>query len=238
MKFRIILLWLIIILCSFGLGFFIFNFFVIPKLIGGGKNISVPNLVGKRLIDAQKIVIDQGFQLGDTRAVYDTIYPTGFVVSQKPLAGSIVKTGKKINFIVSKGEQIAVVPSLEQMTLDQGLRILNSIGFNPTVESLRSTIPYGKIIGSEPPVGSQLSTRRRLKLYISTGNYGIFFMPMVIGLPIAAAIDTINNNGLILGEIKTIPSDEPTGLVIIQYPEDGMKVKTGDTVRLIVSGKK
>jgi serine/threonine-protein kinase len=208
-----------------------------PKLIGTGKDINVPNLVGKSLVDAQKIILDQGFQLEDTRDVYDTIYPNGFVVGQKPLAGSVVKTGKKISLLVSKGEQIAVVPSVEQMTLDQGLRILTSLGFNPLVESLRSAMPFGRIIGIEPPAGSELSTRSRLKLYVSNGNTGIFLMPVVVGLPTNVAIDSINYNGLVVGEIQTLPSEEQKGFVIIQYPEDGMKVRTGDTVRLIVSGR-
>jgi len=239
MRIKTIIIWIVVIGCSFGLGFFIFNFFIMPKMIGTGKDINVPNLIGKRLVDAQKIILDQGFQLEDTRDVYDTIFPSGYVVGQKPLAGSIVKTGKKINLLISKGAQMVNVPVLEQMTLDQGTRILASIGINPyPIESLRSSNPTGKIIGVEPGPGSEVRLGSNLKVYVSSGNTGIFLMPILVGLPTNIAKDSVASNGLILGSVQTIPSEEPKDFVIIQYPEDGMKVRTGDTIRLIVSGKR
>jgi beta-lactam-binding protein with PASTA domain len=115
--------------------------------------------------------------------------------------------------------------------------VLSSLGVNPSiVESLRSsTIPTGKIIGCEPGPGSEISISTRLKVFVSNGSSGMFLMPMLVGLSIQSAIDSIVNNGLIIGGIQEIASEESSGLVIIQYPEDGMKVFTGDTVRLIVA---
>jgi beta-lactam-binding protein with PASTA domain len=158
-------------------------------------------------------------------------------VGQKPLAGSTVKTGRRVNLLVSKGPMIVNVPFLTQMSLSQGMKILSSLGVTSTaVESLRSsTIPPGKIIGTEPGPGLDIPLGTQLKIYVSSGMSGIFLMPSLVGLLTNIAIDSVSYNGLILGNIQTIPSDEEQGLVIIQYPEDGMKVKTGDTVRLIVS---
>jgi serine/threonine-protein kinase len=132
------------------------------------------------------------------------------------------------------------VPFLEQMSFDQAIRVLNSLGINPTiVESLRSaTVSAGKIISTEPGPGSEIPVRSQFKVFVSSGSSGIFLMPMLVGLQINAAKDTIVSNGLVIGLIQPIPSDEPKGFVVIQYPEDGMRVRTGDTVRLIVSGKK
>jgi serine/threonine-protein kinase len=234
---RTIVIWLIVIICAFGLGFFAFNFFIMPKIVGGGKNVVVPNLIGKPLVEAQRVLINQNFIIGDAKQVFDTIYPYGYIIGQKPLAGSVVKTGKKINFMVSKGPQMVKAPFLAQMSLEQGLRVLSSLGVNPSiVESLRSsTIPTGKIIGCEPGPGSEISISTRLKVFVSNDSSGMFLMPMLVGLSIQSAIDSIVNNGLIIGGIQEIASEESSGLVIIQYPEDGMKVFTGDTVRLIVA---
>lgn len=234
---RKLFLWLIIIFCSFGLGFFVFNFFIMPKLISGGKDVVVPNVVGKPLIEAQKIIVSQNFVIGNTKQVFDTIYPYGYVVAQKPLAGSVVKSGKKINFLVSKGPQLVKVPFLAQMSLEQGLRVLASMSINQvSIESIRSaTIPVGKIISSEPGAGSEIPIGTPLKIFVSNGSSGMFLMPMLVGLPLQSAIDSIISNGLIIGSIQEINSNEPSGIVIIQYPEDGMRVCTGDTVRLIVA---
>jgi serine/threonine-protein kinase len=240
MNIKKFVIWLIVIIGAFGLGFIVFNFFIMPRIVGAGKDVVVPNLIGKPLVDAQKILLTQNFVLGETRDVFDTIFPQGSVVGQKPLAGSIVRTGRKINLLVSKGALMVKVPFLEQMSLDQGMRILASLGINPTtVESLRSTTTQvGKIIGIEPGPGSEIPIGSQLKLSVSSGLTGIFLMPMLVGFPINAAMDTIRNYGLTLGSIQQIPSDEPKGFVVIQYPEDGMRVRTGDTVQLIVSGKR
>jgi beta-lactam-binding protein with PASTA domain len=50
-----------------------------------------------------------------------------------------------------------------------------------------------------------------------------------------AAQGIITAQGLVLGERRPAPSDEPTNNVLVQYPEEGMLVRTGDTVHLIVS---
>lgn len=230
----------IIALFSFALGFFVFNFLIMPMLVGAGKNIEVPNVIGKPLISAQKIIIDANLTLGETKSVFDTIYPIGYVTNQKPLPGSKVKKGRKVNLLVSKGPMLVKMPFITEMSLEQGMRVLLSLGIQSvSIESLRSpTIPAGRIIGIEPGPGAEIPVSSNIKLYVSSGSTGIFLMPMLVGLPINIAIESVVNNGLVIGSVEEVLSQEPTGLVIVQYPEDGMKVKTGDTVRLIVSGTK
>ena len=240
MNLKKLVIWLIVIACAFGLGFLVFNFFIMPRITGAGKNIAVPNLIGKPLVEAQKILLNQNFALGETKEVFDTVFPIGYVVGQKPLTGSIVKTGRKINLLVSKGVMKVKVPFLEQMTLEQGIRILTSLNINQImVESLRSTtIPSGKIIGIEPGPGTEVPVGTNLRIFISNGLSGMFLMPMLVGLPINIANDSIISNGLVLGGAQEMPSEEPKGFVIVQYPEDGMRVRTGDTVRLIIAKRK
>jgi serine/threonine-protein kinase len=240
MKIKRVLIWSIVIIGAFGLGFIAFNFFIMPAIGGSGKSAAVPNVIGKPLVEAQKIILAQKFALGEVNDVFDSIFPQGHIAGQKPLAGSIAKTGRKVNLLVSKGPQMVKIPFIEQISLDQGLRILSSLGINAaSIESLRSTtIPSGKIIGLEPGPGSELPTGGRLKVFVSSGLFGIFLMPTLVGLPFNTAADSIRSNGLILGGIETIPSEEPQGLVIIQYPEDGMRVRNGDTVKLIISERR
>ncbi len=240
MNIKKLIIWLIILIGSFGLGFAVFNIFIMPRIVGTGKDVTVPSLIGKPLVLAQKMLLEQSFVIGETRAVFDTIFPQGIVVGQKPPAGSIVRSGRKINILVSKGALKVKIPFVEQMSEDQAIRVLNSLGINPTiVESLRSaTISAGKIISTEPGPGSEIPIGGQFEVFVSSGSSGIFLMPMLVGLSVNEAIDSIRSNGLALGMIQQIPSDEPKGYVVIQYPEDGMRIRTGDTVRLIVSGKK
>jgi beta-lactam-binding protein with PASTA domain len=63
-------------------------------------------------------------------------------------------------------------------------------------------------------------------------------MPNLIGMNLSVAQESIKNRSLFLGEVKEQESEEKTGTVLIQYPEEGMKVNTADTVRLIVAKKR
>lgn len=230
-------LWFIVIITAFGMGFLVFNLIIMPRIAGTNKNVTVPDLTGKSISEAQKIILTQGLELGNIRAVYDTMYAHGLIIGQKPLAGSVVRSGRSVNLIVSKGPMLVKIPFLEQMNLEQGLRILASMGVTQiSVDSLRSiSTPSGKILGVEPGPGSEIPVSSHIRIFVSSGESGAFLMPSLIGLETNIAIDSIHYNGLIVSSLQTIPSDERTGLVIIQYPEAGMRVKTGDSVRVIVS---
>jgi beta-lactam-binding protein with PASTA domain len=60
-------------------------------------------------------------------------------------------------------------------------------------------------------------------------------MPNLVGLSIETARGIVASQGLLMGELKSAPSDEPAGNVLIQYPEEGMTVRDGDTVSIIVA---
>ncbi|MCX7785660.1 MAG: PASTA domain-containing protein [candidate division WOR-3 bacterium] len=230
--------WLLIIIGAFGLGVIIFNFLIMPWIIGRGKEVIVPNLIGKSLIEAQKILEAQNLALGKTEEIFDTIFPIGYVVQQKPKPGSIVKPGRPIILYLSKGTRKIKVPFLLQMPLERAMTILSNIGLIPTsIETIRSiTTGQGKVIGIEPEPGSEISLGTPIKLLVSGGPAGAFLMPNFVGVPINIAIDSVVKCGLVIGTIQEqeVESEAEAGMVVIQYPEDGMRVKTGDTIKLIV----
>jgi beta-lactam-binding protein with PASTA domain len=60
-------------------------------------------------------------------------------------------------------------------------------------------------------------------------------MPDLVGMSLETAHGILVSQGLTLGEVKRAPSDEPSGNVLVQYPEEGMTVRDGDTVSVIVA---
>lgn len=231
-----IIYWLLIIIGAFGFGVIIFNFLIMPLIVGRGKEVVVPNLIGKPFMEAEKILVSQNFTLGKVEEVFDTIFPLGYVVQQKPKPGSVVKSGRIINLYISKGTKKIKIPFLLQMPLDRAILILANLGLQPaSIETVRSfTTGQGKIVAIEPEPGSEISQGTPIKIFVSGGSVGTFLMPNLVGMPLNSAIDSIINCGLVVGSIQEIESEDRTGNVLIQYPEDGMRVKTGDTVKLII----
>ncbi|MEO0132388.1 MAG: PASTA domain-containing protein [candidate division WOR-3 bacterium] len=228
---------MIIFFVGFFIGFAVIGLFFMPMLSRPARDVKVPNVIGLRFSVAETIIKNSGLVIGSIDSTFDASVPIGCVIKQKPQPEKYVKTGRRVYLLVSKGPPRVRIPSAENTYLDKYLEVLRRLGFqNISVETLRSyEIPEGKIISVNPEPYSECQITDLLKIYVSGGIQGAFIMPRLIGLKIDEAINIIITNNLILQEIIELPSEEDPGIVIIQYPEEGMRVRTGDQVILTVS---
>ncbi len=75
-----------------------------------------------------------------------------------------------------------------------------------------------------------------LSYYLLTNKTAtITSMPNVIGQSISSATSTLRSNGLQIGEVKLIQSNQPKGTVVSTTPGAGKKVSSGESVSLKVS---
>lgn len=74
---------------------------IIPS--AGEKMITVPRLVGLTLDDAKMLIEQAGFQLGESREVFDEHVGVGYVVEQTPEEGREAMSGQRIILTISKG---------------------------------------------------------------------------------------------------------------------------------------
>ena len=56
----------------------------------------VPQIVGKKLADAEKMLTDNDLDPVISDTTYDERYPQGTILLQKPLAGEKVKIGRRL----------------------------------------------------------------------------------------------------------------------------------------------
>ncbi len=223
----------------FLIGLVVFNFLLMPWIVHQGKEVEVPELVGKSLTEVQEIV--KGKEL--TYEVYDerpdTLWPQGYVMEQRPKAGSVVKAGRMVSLVVSTGPQRLRVPYLYGLTLEQAQNIALNLGLKVVkVESLASdTFPAGRVCRVFPEPNSSVDKGSPLELGISAGGSGKITIPNLIGLTLDAAKSLISQSQLLVGEIKEVTAEGEPGMVLIQSPPAGAQVDTADTIRLIVIKK-
>jgi serine/threonine-protein kinase len=209
-----------------------------PLLVRQGQEAKVPDVLGKPINEAKKMLLRQGFHIGEIQEAFDTLYPAGYVSAQKPKGGSVSKIGRIVSLTVSKGQKRTRVPFVTKLTLEQARGILENLGLKVgIVESIPSgLIPENRVITTYPEPGSECDQGDYIKIQLSTGP--VKLMPNLIGLSISVVQETLRMRNLILGEVKEVESDEKPGTVIVQYPEEGMKLGNppkADTVRLIVA---
>jgi beta-lactam-binding protein with PASTA domain len=70
-----------------------------------GSGISVPDVVGMTQTDAQTVITAAGLNISNISTVFSDTVAAGCVVSQDPMAGTLVVSGSLINLIVSLGPE-------------------------------------------------------------------------------------------------------------------------------------
>jgi|WetSurMetagenome_2_1015567.scaffolds.fasta_scaffold137190_2 eukaryotic-like serine/threonine-protein kinase len=227
---------LVITVLAIALVIAVLNWFVMPLVVGRGREGVVPNLVGMDRFAAEESIIKAGLVLGEVRSVSNATVPPDRVVAQHPEPGQRVKLGRQVHIDVSSGGSKLKVPHVEGLNLARATALLSESGLSIAgVESLRApAMPPGQVISTRPPAGVEVDEGERILIQVAS-RVGNFPMPNLVGMNVGAASGIIASQGLILGDVKQAPSDEPAGNVLIQYPEEGMTVRDLDTVSLIVA---
>ena len=227
---------LVLVVLALVLAVILLNWLVMPLVVGRGKEAVVPNVLGMDRFAAEESIIKAGLALGEVRSVSNATVPLDRIVAQHPEPGQRVKLGRKVHIDVSKGGSKLKVPHAEGLTLARATALLSEAGLSIAgVESLRSpTLPPGQVVSTRPPAGFEVDEGERIYILVAS-RVGNFPMPNLVGMNVGAASGIIASQGLVLGDVKQAPSDEPAGNVLIQYPEEGMTVRDLDTVSVIVS---
>jgi serine/threonine-protein kinase len=130
-----------------------------------------------------------------------------------------------------------VVPSLAGLTVKEAKNTLEDLGLNLDIskEEFSEDIPDGKIINSDPAGGGRVSPSGTVGVIISKGQER-YSVPTVQGLKLEVAKQLLEENKLVLGEVKEEFSSEfPKGFILRSDPTTGEKIKRNSLVNLFVS---
>lgn len=217
-----------------------------PGVISGDSNgkKEVPDLVGKKLEDAQAECKKLGFELVVASEAESEKYEAGYIDSQKTQSGTKLPEGAKIQVVVStglKGEEIEV-PDVRNETRDKAIEILVAAGFKKDnikfTEREDSEISANRVCGTTPEVGAKATEKSEITVVISKGAPKVF-VPTLVG-------KTSEEAASLLRDAKLTPDVEyeysdvvAEGKVISQDLEPGKSVAQGTVVKYVISqGKK
>ena len=160
--------------------------------VRGEEQVMVPDVMGKdlasALLEMQEKELYPRLQL---RFTEDD--DAGIILSQSPEAGAIVKAGRRISLVVSRG---AIVDHVEnyvgEMYDDVKLRLQSMFSgatkplvvlSEPSYKADKT--PAGTIIAQNPAEGTPISSPINVKLIVSSGsNYETTRVPNLVGLSI------------------------------------------------------
>ena len=202
----------------------------------GGDGKMVPDVTGKSLEEAERIIRAEGFEVGTKNSAYDKDVEEGHVITQDPRGLSRAKEGTKINLTVSQGTEQVTVPDLRNKTIDEAKRLAASAGITLSAApgEYSSEIEVNRIISQTPPAGTEVPKGSVVEYVISLGAESVA-VPNVIGDSENAALSTLQSAGFEVQVEREYSSSYGAGKVISQNPTSGTKVEKGATVTITIS---
>jgi serine/threonine-protein kinase len=147
---------------------------VLLQVSKGGARRPVPDVRGLVVAQAQSVIQEQGFGIGDVIYIKDDSRPVGSVIAQSPAAPANIPSDKKIDLLVNQAGAGAdgkiLVPDVAQMSERQARELLIASGLRvATVDPVYSpNAADGYVIGTRPAAGTTARVGDGVRLRVAT----------------------------------------------------------------------
>ncbi len=203
------------------------------------KDVAIPNLVGKTVDEAKKILEENKLTYVEDESTYSTEYEAGQIISQTPpfVEGRKIKQKTEVKVVVSLGTEKTKVPKLKGLTKEEAEDAADDAKIKlEFIEETSKTVEAGIIIKQEIDTDTEVNAGDTVKVYISIGT-GIkqVVVSSVLYQDEATAKQNLEGLGLKVtveyGEDKT----RGNGVVLKQSLSSGEKVDEGTAITITVN---
>lgn len=215
----------------------LFNLFM--TLLVGGRQITVPDVRGMQEDIAAATLGDSDLKYQIIGDEFSVEYPESTVSSQNPQPGQVVKQGRKIVLMMSRGGEFKEVPYCVGKPLRTARIILGKAGLlagNVTRVASRGGFPE-EVLSTEPLPGTSVVRGTPVNILVNEGTTGEkLIMPDLRRKSYLAVKMKLERLGLFVQESSMDERFNPLrSRIVLQDPPMGHVVSRGDTVTLIIS---
>jgi eukaryotic-like serine/threonine-protein kinase len=212
-----------------------------------GREVSVPDVVGKTPVEARRISEGNGFQFEVERQYYSPTMPEGKILSQLPPAGTLIRRGWRIRVAQSLGPQRVEIPNVlgqSQRAAEINIR-RRGLDVGAVAKISLPEVPVDQVVAQSPaPSAGSISAPKISLLAADTSPPQAFVMPSFVGETLGTATAAVKEAGFKLGSVTlaqlvdTASSPEqsptfpisPTSIISSQHPAAGERIVAGDAV--------
>jgi serine/threonine-protein kinase len=234
-----VFLWAVYLFVGFVVLVIVCDQAIMPLYVKHGKDVVLPNVVGKDFTEAQKELTNQGFRVILDKETYSFDYPAGTVTFQNPFPESVVKKGRRVYLTVSKGERRVQVPKLTGGSERDAELRLRRLGLKVGKKNYEfsSYFPRGVVTSQSVPEGDTLQVGQSVDFTVSLGDVPEhFIVPDLVGKSLSEATYILLHAGLKVGTVTSeINNDLLPDTVIRQSVPAGTEVEMGQAIDLVVS---
>jgi len=202
----------------------------------GPQGIPVPDLTGKTQAEAELLITEAGFTVGEVTEQASKDVEAGLVLSQSPVANATAERESAVSFVLSSGPNRMEVPEVVGLPEDEAVDLITSAGFTPEPQpnEFSSKVDAGNVISQSPEAGTEADEGSAVQYVVSRG-VETGEVPDVVGDKRSTAESKLQDAGFKVSVTEQFDDKVKSGLVISQNPSKGIVVAKGSTVKIVVS---
>jgi beta-lactam-binding protein with PASTA domain len=216
-----------------------------------GREVAVPDLLGKTPAEARRLAEASGFQFEVERQYYSPKVAEGRILSQLPPAGTQIRRGWQIRVAQSMGAQRMEIPNVlgeSQRAAELNIR-RRGLDVGTVAEIQLSGGQADQVIAQDPAASAGSISVPKISLLTSQPpSLQAFVMPSFTGQTLGSVTSVLKDAGLKVGTVTEtaavvdsnatfqgpVPPPSPASVVVSQNPVAGAKVVAGSAVNFEV----
>lgn len=145
-------------------------------VISAGREVSVPDLSGLSLTEAEEKLKELGLSIGRTSTQYSEEVEKDLIIDQNPRSSTSLQAGSKVDLVISAGPEEKIenieVPSLIGMSEEQAESLISQYGLILRNVDYRESedVEKGNVISQSISEGTQVAPQSQIDLVVSTGK--------------------------------------------------------------------
>jgi beta-lactam-binding protein with PASTA domain len=172
------------------------------------REVKVPDLRNQTPAEAKRLAELDGLAAQVDSNYYSAIIPEGRVLSQTPVAGTLVRRGWEVRLALSLGPQRVTIPQVVGKSnraaaisiAERGLQL------NSTDNLQLSGAETGQVIAQDPPANATDVSAPKISLLVAQSpSPQAFVMPSFIGQPLGSVTSTLQSAGFVVGKVTIAP---------------------------------
>jgi serine/threonine-protein kinase len=216
-----------------------FNEVIMPMITRHGSEFALPNVMEMTIAEAEPVLMEADLILEVTSEEYHPDKPTGTILSQFPVGGTMVKSGRTVKVVISLGQKAVAVPDVRGFSIRQAKLNLEAAGFAVGDLEWTSTdsLPEKVVVFSYPASGTMIPYGSEVNLMVNQGPYQrTIFVPRLIGLSFEEAETKLEEKGLKVGLVTKVINENYLPETVLEQSEDaGSELLPGEEIDLVVS---
>jgi eukaryotic-like serine/threonine-protein kinase len=217
----------------------LFDQVVMPIVTRQGSEFELPDFTNQKVVEIDTRLDDLKLSYEIAAEEFAPGKEKGLIIRQYPIAGTRVKPGRTVKFIISKGQKIVSIPQVSGKSVRQAVLDLETAGLATGEISwaFNDTIPEKVVVFSYPAAGTEVPLGSAVNLMVNRGRATDFtFMPKVIGMPLEDARKLIEQKSLKVGKLKYKTDENFLPETVLEQSEiEGAELQIGTEIDLVVS---